>query len=56
MITLSKKNIWGWLKVSVIQSIIKGWNPSGIQADMVLEKEPRVLHVDRQSAGRECDT
>jgi hypothetical protein len=26
------------------------------QTDMVLEKELRVLHLDPQAAGRECDT
>jgi hypothetical protein len=26
------------------------------QADLVLEKEPRVLHPDRQAAGRKSDT
>ena len=28
-----------------------GGKHGGVQVDMVLEKEPRVLHLDRQAAG-----
>ena len=38
---------------SEIQSIIIMVEHSSMQADMVLEKEPRVLHLDMQATGSE---
>ena len=38
---------WGWLKVSVF--IIAG-RMAGMQADMMLEKKLRVLHLDPKAA------
>ncbi|KAL6084023.1 hypothetical protein STEG23_029938 [Scotinomys teguina] len=37
---------WGWLTVSEVESIIIRAEHGGMQADMVLEKELRVLHPD----------
>jgi len=34
----------------------QGWKNGGTQADMVLEKELRVLHPDRQAAEKEDNT
>jgi hypothetical protein len=33
-----------------------GGNHGGMQTDIMLEKELRVLHLDQQTAGRENDT
>ena len=41
----------GWLTVSEAQSIIIMAGHGGMQADMVLEKDLRVLHLDPQATG-----
>ena len=47
-----KHFIWGWLTISEVQSIlIIDGRRGSTQADMVLEKELRILHLDPK-AGR----
>jgi len=45
---------WDWLIVSEVQSIIilAGSMVASRQADMMLEEELRVLHLDPNTAGR----
>jgi hypothetical protein len=45
---------WGWLTGSEVQSIII--EAASIQADMVLEKELRVLHLDPKAERRELSS
>ena len=42
---------WGLLRVSEVYSIIIMAGHSSVQADMVLQKDLRVLHLDPQRAG-----
>ena len=51
MATLIKKNISLGLSQSFRGSV--HYDHGSKQADMVLEKEPRVLHLDPQAAGKE---
>ena len=43
----------GWLTVPEVQSIIIMVGHGSVQADMVLEKELGVLHLDQQETGSE---
>ena len=56
--TLIKENISLGLAYSFRGSVHyhHGRKHGSMQADMVLEKELRVLHLDPQAAGRESDT
>ena len=52
--TLLKENIYlGWLTVSEVESIIVMVGYDGTQADLGLEKELRVLHLDLLKTGSE---
>lgn len=50
MTTPIEESVWGWLTGSEVQFII---SMEGSTADMVLEKQVRVLYPDLQAAGRE---
>jgi hypothetical protein len=54
--TLIKENInWGWLTVSeVLVHYHHGRKQGSVQADMVLEKELRVLRLDLQAVEGDC--
>ena len=48
---MSKHPATGWLTISEVQSVIIMAGHGSMQADMVLEKELRVLRFDPQEAG-----
>ena len=52
--TLIKKKAsnWDWLLVQRLSPLSLWQKPFSMQADMVLEKELRVLHLDLQVSGR----
>ena len=51
---LRMKSIYFWaFSFRVLVYYHNGKEHGGMQAGMVLEKEPRVLHLDWQAAGRE---
>jgi hypothetical protein len=50
--TLASVPLYSWLTVIEVQStILIGRKPGSMQADMILEKELKVLHFDLQAAG-----
>jgi hypothetical protein len=51
--TLIKENISLKLACSSVQGIKQSRKHGNVQADMVLERQLRVLHPDQQAAGRE---
>ena len=50
---IRKTFVWGWLTVQRFSPLTSWLGCGDMQADMVLEKELRVLHLDQQAIGSE---
>lgn len=51
--TLIKETVnWAGLQVRGLVHYHHGWKHGGTQADMIVERELRVLHLDVKAAGR----